>query len=90
MPSRTYNFLAAGKPILALTENNSEVVRVIEEDRVGWFVPPHNPEKLLAMIYRIYEERETIKEMGERARRSALEKYSVERAIEKFRVALKN
>jgi len=90
MPSRTYNFLAAGKPILALTENNSEIVRVIEEDRVGWFVPPHNPEKLLAMIYRIYEERETIKEMGERARRSALEKYSVERAIEKFRVALKN
>ena len=89
MPSRTYNFLAAGKPILALTENNSEIVRVIEEDRVGWFVPPHDPEKLLTMIYQIYDERKEIKEMSRRARESALEKYSVERAIEKFRVALK-
>jgi len=85
MPSRTYNFLAAGKPILALTDEHSEVAMVIEEDRVGWFVPPHRPEKLLEAIYKIYDERSSIEEMGIRARRSALEKYSVEVAIEKFR-----
>ena len=27
MPSRTYNFLAAGKPVLALTEEKSEVAQ---------------------------------------------------------------
>ena len=85
MPSRTYNFLAAGKPILALTEEHSEVAMVIDEDRVGWFVPPHNPDKLLEMIYRIYDERNNIEKMGIRARRSALEKYSPEVAILKFR-----
>ena len=38
MPSRTYNFLAAGKPILALTETDSEIDRIICEDNVGWSV----------------------------------------------------
>ncbi|MCA1624118.1 MAG: glycosyl transferase, partial [Acidobacteria bacterium] len=84
MPSRTYNFLAAGKPVLALTEENSEVARVIEEDKVGWFVPPCEPEMLLQMIYKIYNEREKISEMGIRARYSALEKYSVRIAVEKY------
>ena len=76
--------MAAGKPILALTEDHSEIVRVIEEDRLGWFVPPHNSAKLLEMIYRIYEERDAIPLMGQRARRVALEKYSLETAIEKY------
>lgn len=85
MPSRTYNFLAAGKPILALTEENSEVAQVLEEDKVGWHVPPSEPEKLLKKIYQIYDEREKIREMGNLARRIAIEKYSVETAIERYK-----
>ncbi len=89
MPSRTYNFLAAGKPVLALTDADSEVVKVIEEDKVGWYVPPSNAEKLTETIYKIYDERAAISEMGKRARQSALEKYSVEVAINKFKTVLK-
>ena len=85
MPSRTYNLMAAGKPILALTETNSEIARVIEEDKVGWFVPPCEPDKLLKMIYKIYSEREVIPEMAQRARFSALTKYSLDAAIEKYK-----
>jgi glycosyltransferase involved in cell wall biosynthesis len=90
MPSRTYNFLAAGKPILALTEADSEVANVIEEDRVGWYVPPHDPERLLETIYEIYTERNNLQAIGERARRTALEKYSAEAAIEKFKKLMNN
>ncbi|MEP7039488.1 MAG: glycosyltransferase family 4 protein [Acidobacteriota bacterium] len=85
MPSRTYNILAAGKPVLALTENNSEVVKVIEEDRVGWFVPPCEPDRLLQMIYKIYEERDKIPEMAIRARNAAVQKHSLEVAVRKYR-----
>jgi len=86
MPSRTYNFLAAGKPILALTEENSEVARVIEEDRVGWIVPPSEPAKLLQVIYKIYDERNFLGEIGKRARESALNKYSVKTAVNKYKL----
>ncbi|MCY7377325.1 MAG: glycosyltransferase family 4 protein [Pyrinomonadaceae bacterium] len=88
MPSRTYNLLAAGKPILALTEDNSEVARVIDEEKVGWTVAPRDAEKLLKTIYKIYEERENLPAIGIRARQAALENYSVETAIEKYRQVL--
>lgn len=89
MPSRTYNLLAAGKPILALTEENSELARVIKEDKVGWFVPPSEPEKLLKMIYQIYDERNLIPEVARRARKTAIEKYSLDTAIAKYRKEMK-
>ena len=88
MPSRTYNLMAAGKPILALTENNSEVAKVIEDDQVGWYVAPDDPEALQKIVYEIYEQREFLGEIGERARHSALEKYSVEAAVEKYNKVL--
>jgi glycosyltransferase involved in cell wall biosynthesis len=89
MPSRTYNILAVGKPILALTEADSELARVVTEEKVGWNVAPNEPEKLLETIYRIYAEREKLAEMGKRARRSAVEKYSPEKAVASYLVELK-
>jgi len=88
MPSRTYNILAAGKPILALTEENSELARVVTEDRVGWIVPPGNAAALTQAILEILDHREELSSMGERARESALAKYSLETAIEKYRKAV--
>lgn len=88
MPSRTYNILAAGKPILALTESDSELAQVVEEEKVGWIAPPDEPEKLLRTIEKIYREREKIAEMSASARRAALEKYSLETAVDKYRKIL--
>ncbi len=89
MPSRTYNILAAGKPILALTENESEIAKVVAEDNVGWTVAPNEPEALLRKIFEIYDNRQSFGEMSENARRAALEKYSLETALIKYKKALK-
>jgi colanic acid biosynthesis glycosyl transferase WcaI len=89
MPSRTYNILAVGKPILALAEEDSEVAKVVLEDKVGWIVPPDEPEKLLEAIIKIYDEREKIKDMEKASRKSALEKYSLAAAIINYKNALK-
>ncbi len=88
MPSRTYNILAVGKPILALTEANSEVARVIQEDDLGWIVSPNNPEKLFQTIIEISRKRPQLTVMGKRARITAIEKYSVEIAIQKYKKTL--
>ena len=84
MPSRTYNILAAGKPMLALTDDESELAMVIEEDRVGWHIPPGNADRLVAAINDIYNMRDCLQEFGERARASALEKYSLAVATGKY------
>jgi colanic acid biosynthesis glycosyl transferase WcaI len=85
VPSRTYNFLAAGKPILALTEKNSEVERVILEENAGWTVEPQNPDELEKVIETIYSRRDELKEIGAAARRAAVEKYDAESSVEKYR-----
>ncbi len=89
MPSRTYNILAAGKPILALTEKDSEIAKVVEEEMVGWTVSPNEPDKLLQKIFEIYESKDKFEEMGQNARQSALQKYSLETALIKYKNALK-
>lgn len=88
MPSRTYNILAAGKPILAIAEPKSEVARVVEEENVGWTVPPNSPERLVQLLKHAIDKPDVLREMGERARRAAETKYSLEIAIGKYRAAL--
>jgi len=89
MPSRTYNILAAGKPILALTEDESELAQVVAEDNVGWIVPPNSPQELLKTIRHIYLNQSDLPEIGKRARQKALSKYSLETAIKKYKSAIK-
>lgn len=84
MPSRTYNILAAGKPILALTESGSELARVIEEEGVGWYTRPGDVDELEAKVLEIFHNREKLPELGERARVAALSKYSRASAIESY------
>ncbi len=89
VPSRTYNILAAGKPILAMTEADSEVSRVISEENVGWVVPPGEPDELSETILEIFAQRNELPAMGERARKAALQKYSMEVAIARYGDAMK-
>jgi colanic acid biosynthesis glycosyl transferase WcaI len=89
MPSKTYNIMAAGKPILALTDPRSELAMVIEEDEIGWHLPPGDADKLSAVLEDIYNSREKLCEMGKRARKSAERKYSLATAIEKYMEALR-
>ncbi|HMQ04000.1 MAG TPA: glycosyltransferase family 4 protein [Pyrinomonadaceae bacterium] len=87
MPSRTYNILAAGKPMIGITEDGSELARVIEEESVGWIVPPGDAHGLVKAIREAVEDVD-LKEKGLRARRAAESKYSIDVAIERYRSAL--
>ena len=89
VPSRTYNILAAGKPILALTDPSSEVAAVILEENVGWIVPPGEPGQLAETIRSISGCPADLAAMGDRARDAAERKYSLEAAIEKYREIIK-
>ncbi|MBK8811503.1 MAG: glycosyltransferase family 4 protein [Acidobacteria bacterium] len=89
MPSRTYNILAAGKPILALTEPDSELDRVVREDNAGWSVRPNDPGALRETLEEIAAGRRLFEDLGRNARRAALGKYSLDTAVENYRRALK-
>lgn len=84
VPSRLYNIMAAGKPILAVTDSDSELGLVVEEEGIGWVVRPEAPEELEAAIARASSQPATLRAMGMRARAAAEAKYSYRAAIDKY------
>lgn len=84
MPSRTYNIMAAAKPILAVAESGSELARVIDEEKIGWYVPPSSPGELTKAILQMYEQRSGLARMGMQGRLAAEKKYSLKKAIEDY------
>jgi colanic acid biosynthesis glycosyl transferase WcaI len=88
MPSKTYNIMAAGKPILALTDNGSELAKVIEENEIGWHLEPGDADSLEAALNDIYNRREELEKMGRLARAEAERNYRLPLAINRYREAL--
>jgi glycosyltransferase involved in cell wall biosynthesis len=77
VPSRTYNVLASGKPMLAVCDDDSELAAVIHEERIGWVVPPGRPDLLAEAIRAAKADPDELRAMGERARQAAERKYTL-------------
>lgn len=90
VPSRMYNVLAAGKPILAVAESESELAMVVREENVGWVVPPNHSDEIAAVIREAYHDPERLKHMGARARVTAERKYSFEKVMNSYHRMLEN
>jgi colanic acid biosynthesis glycosyl transferase WcaI len=80
VPSRMYNVMAAGKPIIAVADVASEVAQVVNEEDIGWVVEPGNVAALKAAIIDAQRDLDRLNQMGLRARRAAETKYSLEQA----------
>jgi colanic acid biosynthesis glycosyl transferase WcaI len=83
-PSRLYNIMAAGKPIIVAAPAESEPACVIGEEQIGWVVPPGDPSRLAAAIATAKGNPSLVREMGIRARRAAETKYTRERAVTSY------
>ena len=50
VPSRFYNLLAVGRPVILVSEPNAEAALTVSENDLGWVVEPGNPEELARTI----------------------------------------
>lgn len=85
VPSRMYNVMAAGKPILAIADADSELALVVGEHRIGWVVSPGDVNGVLASLRDARAHPERLAEMGRRAREVAERQYSVESSVQLYR-----
>ena len=90
VPSRMYNMLAAGLPIIGICDPESELARVIEEDDVGWSVTPGNPDALAERVLKLA----AVHALGEttehsvRCRHIAETRYSRHLALSRYAAVL--
>lgn len=76
VPSRSYNIMAAGKPIVAVVDDDSEIARMVREERIGWVVPPGDVEAFRSAVTAAAADSERLRDMGRRARVAAEARYS--------------
>lgn len=89
VPSKTYNILAAGKPILYIGEKNSEIDRLVREQEIGYSFTIDDISGLEKFFNNFdVQEFEQLKRKAVNARRIAEELYSEEKILQKFYEAL--
>ena len=71
VPSKTYSVLAAGRPLIASIDEDSEVARVVVEAGAGLAVPPDDVEALVEAVEVLVADPERRIRMGEAGRRWA-------------------
>ncbi len=85
VPSKTYNILAAGKPILYIGEKNSEIDLLVREENIGYSFQHFEKEKLLDFFNSFDENSITdLKLKKEKARQIAETKFSEKIILNKF------
>jgi glycosyltransferase involved in cell wall biosynthesis len=50
VPSRIYNLLAIGRPIIICSEPDAEAAILMREEDIGWVAPPEDPEAIARII----------------------------------------
>lgn len=84
VPSRLYNILAAGRPIIAIADHDSEIAMVVREEEIGWVVPPGDPAAFVDAIADARRDPARLEAMGRRARIAAEQKYTRSHAIDAY------
>jgi colanic acid biosynthesis glycosyl transferase WcaI len=84
IPSRLYNLLAVGRPVVVASEANSEGALVLGEQTIGWVVPPEDSVELARVIREAAGDRQATTEKGMRAA-SVAYKYREEAALALYR-----
>lgn len=90
VPSRLYNIMAAGKPVVAIAEEGSEVALTITEEEIGWVAPPGEPGRLAEVIMDAFSDPARLRQMGLRARQAVENKYTHDRGIEIYCTVIRN
>jgi colanic acid biosynthesis glycosyl transferase WcaI len=90
VPSRMYNIMAAGKPIIAISDDDTELAMVVREENIGWVVSSYNAQDVVNVILTAKDSKKDLCEMGKRARIIAETKYSFEKIIPLYRNLISN
>lgn len=84
VPSKSYNIMAAGKPIIFVGDENSEISLCVKEFNIGWVVEPNNPIALKDAFLEAYEDSDLFKAIKIRSRQIAETHYAKDIILNKY------
>jgi glycosyltransferase involved in cell wall biosynthesis len=85
VPSKPYNILASGRPMIAILDKDSEIAHLLEEHQCGLQVDHGDGTQFAGAALKLYEGGDTLRErMGQRARLASTGSYTVAIIAEQY------
>lgn len=84
VPSRLYNVMAAGNPILAVCSEESELAMVVREEQMGFVVQPGDILRMQEIIHKVLNEPDELSGMRKRAREALERNYTREIVVRSY------
>ena len=84
MPSKVYEIMASGRPVLASADADSDLWRLVTGTGCGVCVEPHRPEKLAAALLALYRDPALRARMARRGRDEAVRAYSRDAIVAQY------
>lgn len=85
VPSKTYNILAAGKPILYIGEKGTEIWQTVEDNHIGYCFETDDKKEVVEFVQSLsIDSLPSLRTMGIMARELAERKYSKDAILAKY------
>ena len=85
VPSKSYNIMAAGKPILFIGNPKSEIARTIQEKDLGYVFDNNDEDGLKSWLSQLSQNKATeLKRKGANALKAAATEYSEKAILSKY------
>jgi colanic acid biosynthesis glycosyl transferase WcaI len=88
LPSKVFNGMASGRPVLAITPPESELTRLVTSARCGVALPPGQPRALAEQILFLKEHPEVCAEMGRCGRAQLESRYARRQCVDRYEAML--
>lgn len=88
VPSKVYTIMAAGKPLVAAVDEESDTSQFVRETECGLLVPPEEPEALAEAISTLYQYRTLGESMGLKGRKRVQQEFTPQAAAQEYAALL--
>ncbi len=90
VPSKTFGYMAAGLPVVAVISEKSEIALVIQEFECGQVIPPGDKGELANSILQLSQDRVRISSWGQNAKAATIKKFNLAAAANAFHRVVEN
>ncbi|MEG1620261.1 MAG: glycosyltransferase family 4 protein, partial [Eubacterium sp.] len=84
VPSKTYSYMAIGRPIIAIMDSKTDIVKDLIQSNAGFQVQQGDVDQLVSVILELHANKDKVKTMGKNSQKLFQEKYTRQICTQKY------